>query len=654
MARQHHQQERLDPATRLYKAVLASTPSDGAALNLLGVVALQRENMALALSLNGQALSVNALSPAGWNNRGVIFLSRKAWPAAAECCKRALILHVEYPDAQRNLGMALAGSGRSAEAMAALSRALGDAKGSAESYYNLGVGFGLSDDVDCAAACYRRAITIDPEFVPSYSNLGVILGRQGCHHLAIACYRQSACYQPELGELWHNLGAAVGQFGRPEEATSCFTRALHANPRHPLVPMSLIMSKLYRPGTTLGELADDARDWRHRHVAPPPAAPAAPKPPSGTEDRPRLGFLSADFRKHAVGYLLLPALEALRRRGFHVVCYSNSLQRDELTSRFEQIASTWRMVFHHTDAALAERITADGIDILFDLGGFTSGNRLLVFAGKPAPLQVSWLGFPGTTGLDAMDYLIADDAQIPRDADIYYREKIIRLPHSYACFQPQTWTPLDDNPPQHRNGYITFGSFNDTKKLNDVVIKTWSEIINLTGGKLILKAPGFSCQPIKDYIKNIFLRHGPREDQLTFLGRTTPEEHMAEMGKADIALDPFPYSGGQTTLETLWMGLPVITLPGETFSSRHSLGYLSTLGLDELVATDISHYIALAGRLATDHDRLAFLRTGMRQRILSSPLGDPDLFVDGLASGLQKIWGLRQSGQRPRPINMAL
>jgi predicted O-linked N-acetylglucosamine transferase (SPINDLY family) len=355
---------------------------------------------------------------------------------------------------------------------------------------------------------------------------------------------------------------------------------------------------------------------------------------------PRIGFVSADFNHHAVGELVVPAIEGLAQAGFTIACYSNSSKNDLFTERFVRASTLWRNIVGLSDDSAAALIRSDDIDILIDLSGYTAGNRLQIFARKPAPLQVaSWVGYPATTGMAAMDYILADHHQLPTSAIPYYSEAVVRLPDSYIVFEPPPDAPpLDMLPALSRNG-ITFGSFNVLKKITPEVVAVWSEILTrMPTSRLLLKAARLSCPTTRQLYRDLFAKHGIGFDRLQFVGGTTATEHRKWMQEADIALDTFPYSGGRTTLETLWMGLPVITLPGETFGSRHSLSYLSNIGLSELAASDDSHYTALAIDLATDLPRLADLRAGLRQRLLQSPLCDRDRFTKNMTSALLSIW----------------
>ncbi len=407
-----------------------------------------------------------------------------------------------------------------------------------------------------------------------------------------------------------------------------------------------------QPETTLPSALAEACRWDEAHAA--RFRPSWPKhPPRDDTANVRIGFVSGDFRRHAVGFLTIAALEGLARAGHRLVCYSNNPRDDALTARFRAASALWRPVASLSDQTLAEQIRADGIDLLFDLSGHSVGNRLLAFARKPAPVQLTWAGYFATTGMAAMDYWLADRHQVPESADLWYREKIIRMPASYICWEPPDEAPPVSPPPLARNGHITFGSFNALRKITPQTLAVWSRILlRVPGARLLLKAPGFTCPVARARALERFAQDGIGADRLDLVGGTTRPEQFALTGTVDIALDSFPYCGGQTTLETLWMGVPVITTPGETLCSRHSYGYLTTLGLEDTIAPDLDGYVDLAVAWAADPARLAALRADLRRRILTSPLCDTAAFVRAFETACQTAWTRHRTGQPPRAINV--
>jgi predicted O-linked N-acetylglucosamine transferase (SPINDLY family) len=352
-----------------------------------------------------------------------------------------------------------------------------------------------------------------------------------------------------------------------------------------------------------------------------------------------LGFLSPDLGRHPVGYFLVRVLESLDPAQCETVCYSDRAVHDNVTARFQAAATRWHDVFGISDPRLAAEIRAEGIDILFDLAGHTSGNRLLVFARKPAPIQVTWAGYVGTTGLETMDYLLADRWEVPPGAEPYYRERVLRMPDGYVCFDPPADAPAVTPLPAPQRGGVTFASFNNPAKITPQVIEVWSRILDrLPGSRLVLKFRGQDEGGVARRFLDLFAAQGIDRDRVELLGGSPHAEFLAAYQRVDLALDPFPYNGGLTTCEALWMGVPVITCPGQTFAGRHSLSHLSNVGLTETIAADLDQYVELAVGLAADLPRLASLRAGLRQRVAASPLCDGKRFAANLTALLRAVW----------------
>jgi predicted O-linked N-acetylglucosamine transferase (SPINDLY family) len=395
----------------------------------------------------------------------------------------------------------------------------------------------------------------------------------------------------------------------------------------------------YRPDVTLGSLARDHATWDEQHAAP---LRAEWKPWADDRDpkRPlRLGFVSADLRRHPVGYFLVPFLENLDRSRFAVVCYSGRAVRDDLTDRLGVASNVWHDVARMSDNELAECIRADRIDILFDLAGHTAGNRLLVFARRPAPLQMSWIGYPGTNGLDAIDYLIADRFHVPPGAEVHYRERVLRLPEGYVCLDPPAEAPAVGPLPALERGFVTSGSFNNVAKITPEVIARWAGIVRgATGSRLLLVTPALDDRSTRERIAAAFVAAGVDPARLELRGALPRAELQAAYNTIDLALDPFPYSGGLTTCEALWMGVPVVTCPGETFAGRHSLSHLSNIGLSATVNLDLNTYVARALELACDLPQLVALRSGLRAQMAPSPLCDGPRFAQHLMALLRQVW----------------
>ena len=338
-----------------------------------------------------------------------------------------------------------------------------------------------------------------------------------------------------------------------------------------------------------------------------------------------------------MGYFLVRVLEHLGKH-HETICYSDLITKDDLTHRLQTAASLWRDVHGLTDDQLATRIEADQIDILFDLAGHTAHNRLLVFARKPAPIQVTWAGYVGTTGLKAMDYLLADHYHVPPGAEQHYQEQVLRMPDGYICYDPPAYAPSVGVLTALANGQVTFGCFNNPAKVTPQVIELWAKILHrLPQARLVLKYAGWNDGAVARRFTALFAEWGVDSNRVELLGNSPHVELLAEYNRIDIALDPFPYSGGLTTCEALWMGVPVITCPHATFASRHSFSHLSNVGLTQTIAGCIEQYVDIAVALAEDLQRLVSLRAGLRDRVAGSPLCDGERFARNLTAILNHV-----------------
>jgi len=333
-------------------------------------------------------------------------------------------------------------------------------------------------------------------------------------------------------------------------------------------------------------------------------------------------------------------LEALHKADFELFFYS-TLNRgnNEINSRFRACATQWRDVKHLLDQDLVDLIRGDQIDVLIDLTGHTAGNRFAIFAQRIAPVQATWIASEGTTGLASMDYLIADERLVPISAEPFYSEQIVRLPTSYVSWYPPAGAPAVTPLPALSTKTITFGSFNNPAKYHDAVIALWSRIMNsVPGSRMLLQYKHLSDPVLQARLLELFSEHGVSPDRIEFRDWQPYEEFLGNYGEVDIALDPFPFAGGATTCEALWMGVPVVTLPGETYTSRHSCSYLHTIRLDELIADSDRAFVDIAVGLANDLPRLQQLRETLRSRMAKSPLCDGEQCARELAGALQRMW----------------
>ena len=630
---------RLDDAAACCRRALELRADFAEAHNNLGAVLARQEHYDEAAAECRRALELKPGFAEAHNNLGTALAKQEKRNDAAACYRQAIALKPGFAEAHNNLAAVLRDQDHWEEAAASCRRALELNPDLAEAHGNLGAILTRQEKFDDAAAQYRRALELKPDFAEVHNHLGVLLSAQREFDKAAVCWRQALALQPSFADVHHNRGVAFMQQGRADEASACFQKALEAKPQLAAARNAALVALQYQPSTTLTQLAAAHREYDERHAAP---LRSTWRPHDNRPDpdrRLRLGFVSADLYFHPVGYFLVRVLENLDRRQAETVCYSDRLKTDAMTGRLRAAATNWRDARTMNDQQLADQIRADRIDIAFDLAGHTGGNRLLTFARKPAPIQISWIGYVGTTGLSAMDYLLADRYQVPQTAEAHIQERVLRMPDGYVCYDP----PRDASPvaslPALARGYVTFGSFNNPAKITPEVVELWSKILRrVSGSRLVLKYLGVDIPSVTRRFTEMFAQRGVDSTRLELLGGSGHEELLQQYQRIDVALDPFPYSGGLTTCEALWMGVPVVTCPGETFASRHSLSHLSNVGLTETIAADRDEYVEIAVRLAADLPRLAGIRARLRQQMADSPLCDGRRFAANLMDVLRGAW----------------
>lgn len=611
----------MQAAEQGYRQILAANPNHADALHLLGVIAHQVGNHQAAIQCIGAAIRLKGTDPAFHANLAVALNALVKWDEAVACYRHALELKPDYAEAHCNLGVALKRLGKLSEAAACYRRALELKPNLADAHQNLGNLLQDQGQREEAIACYRRVLELKPRSAATYKDLGNALKGVGKYHEAESCCRRALELKPDLAGAHNNLGNALKCQGRLEEAIACYRRALELKPDYRKAHSNLLLALHYRSGITASDLAAAHVEFGRRHAPPLLANGRRFENDRDPARRLRIGFLAPDFGRHAVGFFLVRVWEHLDPDQGEVVGYSDRTLQDELTARLRASSRVWRDVAGWADERLADQILADRIDILFDLAGHTAGNRLAVFARKVAPLQVTWAGYVGTTGLPAMDYLLADRHQIPASDERHYCESVLRMPDGYICYDPPSYAEPVSPLPALSQGYVTYGSFNNPAKINPAVSELWARILQrVPQSRLVLKYRGMTDSSVRGILVAAFASHGIDPQRLEFLDFSPHADALAQYQRIDLALDPFPYSGGLTTCEALWMGVPVVTWPGETFASRHSLSHLSTVGLTETIADNADDYVESAVALSQDLPRLAAVRSRLRAQMAASPL----------------------------------
>ena len=580
-----------------------------------------------------------------WWLLGIVAGKRGDYTAAVECLTQAAGIEPANAVVHYNLGIAYRNAGQAGAAIGSFRRALELEAGNAAAAECLGHACMTLGDYDQAIWAYERAAALTPGKAEVHANLGALHQFRGALSQAEVCYRRAMACGPDL-DVACNLASLLVSQGRCADALDLYREALARLPGDFTLRSNYLLALNYLPSADPPEVHEE--HLKINDCLGLPGWPALTTPDTAVSRRIRIGYVSADLREHSVAYFLEPLLEGHDRARFEVWVYSAVARPDAVTARLRAQVEHWVEITGLPPARVAQRIAGDGIDILVDLGGHTAHNSLPVFARKPAPVQVTYLGYPNTTGLRAMDYRLVDATVDPPGQDDVYSERLVRLPGCFLCYRGPGDAPPAAPLPAPETGRLTFGSFNNLAKINDNVIALWAATVRaVPGGRLLVKNPSLSDAPTRERYRRKFMEAGLAAADIELLGHTaTRHAHLALYGQVDIALDTFPYNGTTTTCEALWMGVPVLTLAGGRHASRVGMSLLQAAGLDAWVARDGEEFLRLAREQAADLDALARLRAGLRERVAASPLCDSAGFVRGLEA-VYRGWVRRDGGADP-------
>lgn len=559
--------------------------------------------------------------------------------AAELLCRKVLRQNPRQPEALFLLGRILLRVGNPAFAVAFLQQAVSVQPDAGAYHETLGLALMQTERSEAAVGALERAVALRPQRAGTLVNLALALKQNREYQRAVAALHQALELEPDRWEARVNLGGVLCGQGLVAEGVDWFDPGDAPEPFAAQAHSNQVFALHYLPECGPESLLAAAKCWSERHANPLTAAAPPHLRPAQRDRRLRVGYVSADLHEHPVGRFLAPVLAAHDRSQFEIFAYSNGPRVDRLSQKLRAHCDHWRGVAGLTDAALANQIRADKIDLLIDLAGHTAGNRLLAFARKPAPVQATWLGYPGTTGMTAMDYLIANEYACPERYAAHYSERVIRLPGSNLwCYG----TPLapDVSPPPYLNrGSVTFGCFNNIAKVGQQVIALWSEVLHaVPGSRLLLKTAALAEADVRARFEGWFTEHGIDSERVELEGVSCYREYLEAFARVDIALDPFPFNGGTVTVDGLWMGVPAVSLAGDRFAGRLGVSHLHSAGLDDLVAATRMEYIQKAADLADDRERLASIRSSLRTRLSLSPLGDATAFAAALEDAYRRMW----------------
>jgi protein O-GlcNAc transferase len=586
---------KLAEAIGAYRAGLAGNPNDASGHNNLANALLAAGDKQGAIESFGHALQLNPDSPGILFNLGTALAAARQFDEAIAIFRRALSLHPTLAPLLNNLGNTLTTAGNATEAVPLL----------------------------------RRAVELEPRNAQFILNLANTLRALGQINEPIDLYARSIQIQPDSSSAYNNMGVALIERGELEPGIAAIRKAVQISPNSAAADSNLVFYLQFKEGTSTESLARELARWNDQH-----AAKFARKTPHANDRNPnrrlRVGYVSPDFRKHCQSFFTAPLLSNHDHQQFEIYCYSSVGNPDATADRLRKYADHWRECVDKSNAEMAEMIAADQIDLLVDLTMHMANGRPTVFARKPAPVQVAWLAYPGSTGLAAMDYRISDPYLDPDGAK--YCEQTIQLPETFWCYEPEQDPPVHEAPAL-RNGFITFGCLNAPRKISDGTLRLWGRVLaEVPNSRLILLVPDGPTR------QRVLQKTGTGPDRILFENHQPRREYLETYHRIDIGLDTIPYNGHTTSLDSMWMGVPVITRLGNTVAGRAGWSQLNNLNMTDLAAKTDDEFVKIAADLSHDLPRLTQMRARLRGRMKSSPLMDGMKFARNMESAYRQMW----------------
>jgi protein O-GlcNAc transferase len=635
LAKQHHQAGRFADAEPLYRQILSQQPNDAPSLHLLGILLTQTGRTDAGISMIRQALAIRPDWPEAHGNLGIVLQGRGEIQPAIDSYQRAIQLRPDFVEAKNNLSFALRLNGQIDQAVATAQEALALRPDYAPAYINLGFALESRGELNPAIEAYRKALTIRPDLSQAQINLSNALCTLGQTDQALAIARQAVATQGNFAAAQLNLANILQTIANLDEAIARYQLAHNLDPNDLRASINRLFALHFHPGLNSAAILSEHKKWNDEYAAPFKNQLRPHENDRNPNRKLRIGYVSPDFRQHCQSFFTIPLLWHHDHQNFEIICYADVAKIDEITQRIQKYADQWKSTVGLSDAQVADMIRADRIDVLVDLTMHMSAGKPLVFARKPAAVQIAWLAYPGTTGLAAMDYRLTDPfLDPPGSYDADYVEQSIRLPQTFWCYDPLVTEPPVNPLPALSNGFITFGCLNNFCKVTDPTLALWSRVLlAVPNSRLILMSPpGSHRNRVVEKLK-------VEANRIEFLSFQPRPQYLQTYHRIDLGLDTFPYNGHTTSLDSLWMGVPVVSLMGQTVVSRAGFSQTSNLGLaDELVAKSEDQFVEIAKKLSGDFNHLSQLRSTLRQRMEQSPLMDGKLFARGMETIFRDLW----------------
>jgi protein O-GlcNAc transferase len=602
-----------------------------------GLIYHQQGKLTQASNCYEQALKIQPLHFDSIHMQGVIAAQSQRFELAVEWLTRAVSIDARNAIAYSNLGNALQGLGRYKAAIENYDRAIQMNPNFEEAYNNRGESFAAIKQYSKSLESFEKAIQINPKFAEAYNNAGVVLRELGNLDQAIECLRKAVLNKQDYADAYNNLALALVDTGRFDEAIFNYRQAIEFDPDLYSAHSNLVYAMQYVPTYTAEEVFAEHQRYAQRVQS---SLPGSTAPHINSRDpgrRLKVGYVSGDFRAHAVAFFIEPILASHDKAQVEVYCYHNSNRHDSHTEKFIALADHWLVCNGMSDEQFASRIRADGIDILVDLSGHTADNRLPMFARKPAPVQMTWIGYAGTTGLAAMDYRITDVYMDPPGlTERFHSETLIRLPGSNITYRPEPGCPDVNELPALTSGKVVFASLNNLTKVNQSVVNLWSRILTALPQSTLMLG-NVTEDAIAQRLIAMFGSAGIGPERLQLQPRMTMLDYLKLHHQIDIALDPFPYNGGTTSMHSLWMGVPIVTMAGAHAVSRVGVAVLSRVGLQDFITQNEEEYVQRVLNAAQDLQGLNQMRQSLRER-MSVANCDPESITRNLEEAYRSVW----------------
>jgi len=630
--------KRFDEAVESYQKAIAILPTYAEAYRNMAQAFTWQSLYKEAQAAYEKAIEIRPDYFEAWNNLGIVFLHLRDWIEAERCYREALRLEPGYAEARSNLAFLIHMRGDFDTAIEDLQKLLQE-RDDAVIWNNLAIAFAHKDRISEALEAYKKAAEQDVNYADPHNNMGILYSNMGRMTEAMKEYEKALRLRPDFPEAYNNLGTANQVQGTIEESVAAYRESLRIKPNYAEARSNLLFALNYDVTISPEDLMLEYKAWDKLYgKTETPYEPHVNVPDPNRKLR--VGYVSPDFRTHSVAYYIEPIISAHNRDEYDVYAYAQVPNPDKVTARFKNMVQGWRNTCGINDEQLAEMVRRDEIDILVDLTGHTGRNRLPTFALKPAPVQVTYLGYPNTTGLSRIDYRLSDHEADPEGETAWHSEELIRLPHGFLCYQPSMDAPKVNLPPVLNRGYITFGSFNSQSKVHKDVIKLWAQVMHaVPKSRMLIKNRPMADAGIRDRVWNEFEKNGIERIRVDLIGQIAEtSHHLSTYNGIDIALDTFPYNGTTTTCESLWMGVPVITLRGSTHASRVGVSLMTRIGLSDLIGRNPEDYVRVARELCNDRQRMLNLRWSLRQRMLESHLCNKNLITRDIETAYRSMW----------------